>query len=48
MSWRGPPPRSPELNIAIPPLDDLLGGYTNAVGVSPTVFSVMEKPVSEA
>jgi len=27
---------------------DLLGDYTNAAGASPTVFSVMEKLVSDA
>jgi hypothetical protein len=28
--------------------DDLLGGYTNAAGTSPPVFSIMQKPVSDA
>jgi hypothetical protein len=28
--------------------DDLLGGYTNAAGTSPTVFSIVEKTISDA
>jgi hypothetical protein len=28
--------------------DDLLGGYTNVAGTSPTLFSVIQKPVSDA
>jgi hypothetical protein len=34
--------------LAIPPLDALLGGYTNVVGTLPTVFSIMEKMDSAA
>ena len=42
--WLFRPPALPEA----PDLDDFWGGYTNAAGASPTVFSVMGKPVSDA